>query len=323
MTLIAALRGGGDVHEAQQAQFALAQLEETLGHFDAAFLAAARGNQLAPKAYDPAVVADRFATLKACFSRERLDALPRAPNTDVRPIFIVGMPRSGTTLVEQILASHPAVAGGGERPDIARLIEDVAAAADDRSPYPDCLAEASPTQIGAFADRYLNMLSAIDRGARRVTDKMPGNFEHVGFISLLLPGARVLDCVRDTLDSCVSCFLQNFRSGNDFASDLVHLGRHYRQYEGLMEHWQAVRPLPILNVVYEDLVSAPESTVRTMLDFCGLDWNEACLTFHQNKRRVTSASYDQVRRPLYTTSIGRHRRFAAHLGPLRQALQDA
>ena len=111
-TLIAALRGGGDVHEAQQAQFALAQLEETLGHFDAAFLAAARGNQLAPKAYDPAVVADRFATLKACFSRERLDALPRAPNTDVRPIFIVGMPRSGTTLVEQILASHPAVAGG-------------------------------------------------------------------------------------------------------------------------------------------------------------------------------------------------------------------
>ena len=319
--LISALRGSTDVHEAQQAYFALARLEEALGNFDAAFQIAGRGNQLAPKVYDPAAVAERFAKLTAFFSHAHLAALPRAGNTDARPIFIIGMPRSGTTLVEQILASHPAVAGGGERPDIARLVEEVVAEADDVLPYPDCLAGMSPNRIGLLADRYLDRVSLLGGGARRVTDKMPGNFEHIGFIAMLLPGARILHCVRDPLDTCVSCFLQNFRSGNDFASNLAHLGRHYRQYAELMEHWHVVRPLPILDVVYEELVHAPASTVRTILEFCGLDWNEACLAFHENKRRVLTASHDQVRQPLYTTSIGRHRRFAAHLAPLHNALR--
>jgi tetratricopeptide (TPR) repeat protein len=243
-----------------------------------------------------------------------------------RPVFIVGMLRSGTSLVEQILASHPQIHGAGELFDITALAIGlpcrlgVAARSDlPGEAYPACLATLDAATATALADEYLSHLERLDSSAPRVTDKMPTNFEHLGLIAALSPRARVIHCSRDPLDVCLSCYFQHFTSMN-FTYALEDLAAFYQDYERLMRHWQALLPLAFLEVAYEDLVSAPERVSRELVAFCDLEWDDRCLAYHQTQRRVRTASMAQVRQPIYTRSVGRWRHYAAHLGPLLRAL---
>jgi tetratricopeptide (TPR) repeat protein len=235
------------------------------------------------------------------------------------PVFIVGVPRSGTSLVEQILACHRLVFGGGERTDIKRTAKAIRRQLGIPDDYPECLARLDRKTVQALAEPYVERLQRLGGNAARVTDKLPGNFNYLGLIATLFPQARVLHCRRDPLDTCVSCFCQNFRNIS-YAQSLEHLGLHYREYERLMAHWHKVLPIPILDVSYEELVTDQEKVSREMIAFLGLAWDDRCLHFHENRRAVYTASKLQVRQPIYANSVGRWRRYERHLGPLLEAL---
>jgi hypothetical protein len=235
-------------------------------------------------------------------------------------VFIVGMPRSGTSLVEQILASHPNVFGAGELRDLQRLAEELPARVGAKEAYPACLVRLDGSAACALADEYLERIGRRSGAALRVTDKMPLNFLHLGLIAALFPRARIVHCIRDPLDVCVSCYCQDFQGGPNFLWDLTDLGKFHGEYERLMAHWGSVLPLPILEVVYEELVDNLEAVSRRLISFCGLDWDDRCLAYHQNARAVRTASLVQVRQPVYKSSVGRWRHYAPHLRPLLEAL---
>lgn len=303
------------VREKMQAVlFALGRLHDALGHFEKAFHSYERGNQLHLHAFDSATFHAFADSVMSTFSATFLRKAPRAKSGSELPIFVVGMPRSGTSLVEQILATHPAVFGAGELAEIELL----ALALPGR--YPECIPTITQDALDVAAARYLSTLRQLAPDAARVVDKMPGNFMHLGFIELLFPKARVVHIQRDPLDTCLSCYFQNFNNGHEYSSDLTQLGEVYRAYERVMAHWRKVARVPLLEVRYEDLVHHQERETRRLLDFCGLSWDAACLSFHKTRREVRTASYDQVRQPLYQSSAGRHVNYAAFLAPLRTAL---
>lgn len=243
-----------------------------------------------------------------------------------RPIFILGMPRSGTTLCEQILASHSRVFGAGELEgirDIARLLP--RALARDGEPagaFPFAMDRLTPEIVRRFADYYLEQAARLSK-APRITDKMPSNYVHVGLIHLLFPNAKIVHCVRDAMDNCLSCYEQNFSHPTSWSWDLEDIGHYYGQYRRLMAHWKSVLPVPMLEFSYEETVRDFETTARRLLDFCALDWEPACLDFHRTERPVLTASKGQVRRPIYSSSMGKWRMFERQLEPLRQAIAKA
>jgi tetratricopeptide (TPR) repeat protein len=238
------------------------------------------------------------------------------------PVFIVGMPRSGTSLVEQILASHPAVYGAGEIRNLKQLVAELPQALGNSLEYPGCLRELDQAASRRLADGYLQGLRRLGGDKLRVTDKVPMNFHQLGLIATLLPGAQIIHCRRDPLDVCWSCYFQNFREV-PFACDLRMLGMYYRQYERLMAHWKKVLPLPILEVRYEDLVVDFERFSREIVAFCRLPWHEACSTFYQTDRLVRTSSNLQVRQPVYQKSVGNWKNYAPHLAPLQEALNGS
>jgi Flp pilus assembly protein TadD len=234
-------------------------------------------------------------------------------------VFVVGMPRSGSTLVEQILSHHPDMAGVGELRDLPRMVDALPARLGSTEPFPNCLVGIQPLGVRTLAEEYLTRVRDLAGPARRITDKMLVNFLYLGFIALLFPRARVIHCRRDPLDTCISCFMQMFR-GLSFTLDLEDLGLYYREYERLMAHWRTVRPLPMLEIVYEELVADVETGSRRLVEFCGLPWDERCLRFYENPRTVRTVSKLQVRQPVYGTSVGRWRRYGSQLDTLRKAL---
>lgn len=238
------------------------------------------------------------------------------------PVFIVGFSRSGTTLVEQILASHPRVYGAGEVQQLwcaVRAELHIGASHDDDVPM--LLADASAGSRQRIAGRYRAALTTMAPAATCITDKLSGNAPLIGLIHAAFPGARIIHCRRDPLDTCVSCFSKLFTSGHLFSYDLGELGRFYRLYESLMQHWQQSLPGGcILEVRYEDVVADVEGQARRLLRFCNLDWDANCLRFYETRRPVRTASLTQVHRPIYASSIGRWRHYESHLGPLQQAL---
>jgi tetratricopeptide (TPR) repeat protein len=300
--------------------FAAGNLCDRSKDYDRAFAHYEKANALRRTPFDRAAHAAHVDALMEAFSADALARLPRASNRYRLPLFIVGMPRSGTTLVEQILASHPQVFGAGERPEITWYTQRLAAMLGTQVPYPQCVAELDRATLDTLAERYHGALRRLDPVATRVTDKMPNNFLHLGLIGLLLPGARVIHLIRDPRDNCLSCYFQAFTGAHPYAQDLGDLGSYYRQYERLMAHWRAVRPLPMLEVRYEELVADQEGQSRRIVAFAGLEWDERCLRFHESDRPVATASHDQVRRPMYKGAMERWRRYEAHLGPLLEAL---
>jgi hypothetical protein len=234
----------------------------------------------------------------------------------------VGMPRSGTTLVEQILASHPQVYGAGELNVIGDAVQSIDRLSGNKIHYPSNLDGLESELLDDIANCYLEKLKALDAEAMRVTDKHPINFLHLGLIALAFPDAHVIHCTRDPRDTCLSIYFQAFSPANSYASNLEHTGFYYRLYEKLMRHFKEVLSISVLDVTYEDLVINQEQVSRKLIDFVGLDWHERCLAFHQTSRYVATPSYDQVREKMYTSSIGRWRRYEKYLAPLLKALEQ-
>ena len=304
--------------------FSLGGLHDHLGAFDAAFRCYREANALRHARFDGDAVTRLTDQRVAYFSAERLARLPRAAKRDDLPVFIVGMPRSGTSLVEQILASHPRVAGAGELRLIGAIARSLNLGTDSGAveAAPDLAPGLDQESIDRAAASHLERLRAIGGEAARVTDKMPYNFRHLGLISLLFPDARIIHCLRDPMDTCMSCYFQGFRAGNSQTFDLGHLGAFYVQYDRLMRHWRRVLDIPVLEIRYEDHVAEPERTCREMLAFLDLEWDPRCLRFHESRRVVRTASRDQVREPIYTRSVARWRNYERHLGPLKEALAE-
>ncbi len=239
------------------------------------------------------------------------------------PIFVVGLPRAGSTLVEQILSSHPRVEGTMELPDLLGLARELGGRTrrSEVSRYPEILGQADAAELRALGERYLAQ-TRIQRktGAPFFVDKMPNNWAHVGFIHLILPNARIIDARRHPMSCCFSGFKQHFARGQGFTYSLDELGQYYRDYVRLMAHFDAVLPGRVYRVIYERMVDDTEAEVRRLLEYCGLEFDERCLRFHETERAVRTASSEQVRSPIYRDGVDRWRQYQPWLGPLERAL---
>lgn len=304
--------------------FALGKALDGRGDPDAAFESLIRANALHRSGlrFDIAASERLAAAIARRFDPALFARLQGAGSPSERPVFIVGMPRSGTTLVEQIVSAHPSVHGSGEIGFLPALVSRL------RGPqgtgFPAVASELSGGDLQGLARAYLGALDSLGQGKARITDKTIGNFELLGLVHLCLPNARIIHCRRDPRDVCVSCFSTRFSGGHDYAYDLHELGRYWRLYDGLMAHWRAVLPPGrILEVDYETLVEDLETSARRLVSHLGLPWDDACLRFYESTRDVATASFAQVRRPIYTASVGRWRRYAGRLGPLLDALGES
>jgi hypothetical protein len=267
----------------------------------------------APADYERGQI-ERVGFMKAVFTREFIAAREGAGHHLATPIFILGMPRSGSTLIEQILSSHRGVQGMGET---GALIETV------RDQFPIKLFAPEPAgHFRRLADAYLAAMHARGWGSSsRFIDKMLHNYLYIGMIHLMFPKASILHSVRDPVDTCLANFRQSFASGNEASYDLADIGRDYVRYRGMMDHWAQVLPGRVTEVEHEALVAEPEARIRWLItEACGLDWDPACLNFHKTRRAVRTASVAQVRQPIFSTSIRRWKRYEKHLGPLFEAL---
>ena len=309
--------------------FALAKALNNIGDHDRAFEAMASANRVKRATMDFDIAAEEALVdrIIGVFGEPLLDGGRESDLGDETPIFIVGMPRSGTTLVEQILASHTDVTGGGE----LNYFRDVVTGRGEAGPglqgissdgkgFPEGAAGLQPGDFRRLGETYLALLRGQAPEAPRITDKMPRNFFFAGLIRLALPGARIVHCTRNPVDTCLSCYQIHFPSGQEFTYDLTDLGRYYRLYRRLMDHWRAVLGDRMFHIAYEDLVAEPEKHMRALLDFAGLPWQDACLDFHKTERQIRTASAQQVRRPLYRTAVQRWKKYEKHLGPLLDAL---
>jgi hypothetical protein len=255
----------------------------------------------------------RVTRILAAFDANALAALRPGGCASERPVFVVGMPRSGTSLTEQILASHPQVRGAGE------LLYWIFAADTERAATP----ERRDATIAELGRAYLDVLPAQAPHASRVVDKLPVNFQNIGLIHAALPGARFIHLERNSLDTCLSIYFQGFTAAHPYATDFGDLAHYYREYGRLMAHWRSVLPpQTLLEVPYEDLVDDPEGWTRRMLAHIGLPWDPRCLEFHRTDRPVLTASNWQVRQPIGKGSVGRWRRYERFIGPLREALGE-
>ena len=312
--------------------FALGKALEDAEQFEASFRHYAEGNRLrrAELPYEPDETTRHLDRSRRLITREALAQRSGFGHPAPDPIFIVGLPRAGSTLIEQILASHPLVEGTMELPNITSISADLSGRHD-------------PSQHGRAVDGYVGHLLALrpdelctlgrryidDTRIQRKTaqpyfiDKMPNNFAHIGLIHLILPNAKIIDARRNPMANCFSAFKQHFSRGQGFTYDLEELARYYRDYLALMDHYDAVLPGRIHRTYYEELVAQPESTIRELLSYCGLEFDAACLAFHENPRAVRTASSEQVRRPISVDPVGRWRHYEPWLGPLREALGDA
>lgn len=305
--------------------FALGKVSANRGQHDAAFAHYREGNAIidATLDYDPEGEAQAVRRTIAVCTADLFARLGGIGSPSERPVFIVGMPRSGTTLTEQIIASHPLAAGGGELSTMLDIAEDLPAFAGTGAAYPDGLAELTAAGAGRAAERYLAELEAISSDAARVTDKMPANYQCLGLIAALFPNCRVIHCRRDPRATCLSMYFQNFGGNLPYSYDLYKLGRAYRGYLELMEHWRRVLPVPILDVAYEETVADLEQSSRRIIAHCGLPWDERVLRFYETERTVRTASMWQVRQPIYDSSLAVWRNYEAYLEPLERGLAGA
>jgi len=304
--------------------FGLGHACEQAKLIDEAFEAISHANALSTGGWTDEGDRHRNDVLMSTFSAEVVPTLPRSDCQSDRPIFVVGLPRCGSTLVEQIIDAHPDATGVGEIETLAKLVLDMPSRLGTKLPWPELLQETNEQGLGMIAQAYLDDLAARSPDASRVVDKQLGNFVHVGLISLLFPKARIIHCRRDPMDLGLSIWTQKLPPGtNAFASDLRAIGAAWRLAQNLMEHWTRVLEYPILAVDYEALVADLEGQTRRMLEFCDLPFDERCLRFWESGRTVLTLSSDQVRQPIYRSSVGRHEAWGALLDPLREGAQEA
>lgn len=315
---------GGDANDQAHIAFALGKALEDHKQYDESFKYYARGNSIRKvnHRHDPRInvfnTARQLKTLDVEFFAAHERQGCQAPD----PIFIVGLPRSGSTLLEQILASHSQVEGTAELTDIITISRKLAKKSRDNPAgnYPEVLKELSAEKFLELGESYIQSTRIQRNDTPFFIDKMPNNFQHIGLIHLLLPNAKIIDARRHPMGCCFSGFKQLFARGQTFTYDLDFIGRYYRDYVILMDHWDRVLPGKVLRVEYEDMVSDTETQIRRLLDHCGLDFEEQCLRFYETKRAIRTPSAEQVRQPIYTSGTDQWRHYEAHLEPLKKSL---
>jgi tetratricopeptide (TPR) repeat protein len=311
---------GASRNETVQLLFALATAHDVRGNYDEAFRYFEQANSGKFSRYDPEQQSKKVRKVISFFSPDMYASLQRSSlDTDI-PVFILGMPRSGTSLVEQILATHPKVFAAGETQYLHRLAIECGKNANvPQSDYPECLEALPRHDLTNYSLQYLEYLQNLSPCAERITDKTPHNFLHIPLITLLFPNARIIHCRRHPLDTCLSCYFRYFSGGNEYSYDLEHLAQHYADYLALMEHWRKLG-IPMLEICYESLVNDQEYWSRKIIEYCGLDWDQKCLEFYKTGREIPSASFDQVTQPIYRGSVYRWKNYAARLDQLRNKL---
>jgi tetratricopeptide (TPR) repeat protein len=304
--------------------FALGKALEDRGDYADSFRYYERGNALknSEAHYRPEPVELNTRLQKAVCTREFFAARQGVGCGSRDPIFVVGLPRAGSTLLEQILASHSQVEGTMELADIPRIVAELRGREPDSDDprYPRVLADLKPEEFKRLGEKYISDTRAYRTDKTRFIDKMPNNFRHIGLIHLILPNAKIIDARRDAMACCFSNFKQLFASGQEFTYSLEDIARYYRTYFELMEHWDAVLPGRILRVQHEDVVTDLEGNVRRILDYCGLEFEQGCLEFYKTERSIRTASSEQVRQPIFKEGLDQWRHFEPWLGPLRAAL---
>jgi tetratricopeptide (TPR) repeat protein len=307
--------------------FALGKAYEDRGEYAESWGYYERGNALkrAESRYRPELIERNTANQKKVCTREFFERRQGYGVASTAPIFVVGLPRSGSTLIEQILASHSAVEGTQELADIPRFVLELQGRDPDlESPrYPSVLAQRPPEEYQRFAEKYLRDTRVYRTGKPRFIDKMPNNFRHIGLIHLMFPNAKIIDARREPMACCFGNLKQLFARGQEFAYSIEDIGRYYRTYLELMEHWDGALPGRVLRVHHEDVVDDLERSVRLILDFCELPFEPACVEFHRTERSVRTASSEQVRQPIFREGLDQWRRYEAWLDPLREVLGDA
>jgi tetratricopeptide (TPR) repeat protein len=302
--------------------FALGKAWEDSGDYRKAFGYFRRGNELrrTEEHYDPVNTDQIGERIRKVFSPALVGRFQGAGFADVAPIFIIGLPRSGSTLIEQILASHSQVEATHELPEGGRLVRFIDRQRIRGRKYPEAVLEFSAAALSEIGRRYDRETRRYRSGKPRFIDKMPNNFATVGLLALAMPNARFINARRDPRDTCLSCYKQLFARGQPFTYDLMELGDYYLEYRRMIDHWHAVLPGRVLDVQYESVVADLEGQARRLLEFCGLHWEEVCLRFYATERAVRTASSEQVRRPIYGDAIGVWRHYEAELAPLLDVL---
>jgi tetratricopeptide (TPR) repeat protein len=304
-------------------RFERARAHELAGDVDAAMAAAAEAHATAPARWARSDEKGRFDAIRAATGRAAMDALPRAATTEADPpiVFIVGMPRTGATIIERALHAHPEATGIGDDPTIHRIAYTLHQRGEGWAPYPGCLSMLTPELVAAArADARLGMRRRSGRG-RVLVNRGLGNVMHLGLIAMLFPEARIIHPRRDPLDTGISAWMSPLGGvGTGYANSLEDIGWYQRHVDAMLAHWRSVTDLPILDVDYESMIRDQRATTEAILAHCGLSWNDACLEPHRVNRVETGIGFDRLRRPLDDTSIGRAARFGAHLDPLRESL---
>ena len=302
--------------------FSLGKAFEDQKSYDQSFEYYAIANQLHRDtiAYDPVQTEVAHQRMREAFSADFFEGLPRDTGCSLPdPIFIVGLPRSGSTLLEQILASHSQVDGTSELPDISLIAQSLTKPRSGQV-FPQCLPDIPLGTLATLGQQYIDQTRRHRQNAPFFTDKMPNNFAYVGFIKAILPNAKIIDARRHPMDSCFGCFKQHFAKGQTFSYDLFELGEFYLEYCEMMAHWDVALPGAVLRVQYEEVVEDLEAQVRRILDYCDLPFEESCINFHENKRSVRTASSEQVRQPIYSGSVATWKRYGSHLDALAEIL---
>lgn len=316
-----------DEENLQTSHFALGKVFDDHNNYTSAFLHYSKGNSIKNKNLNYNAEADNanISKLINVFNSDLFKTRLHLGVDSNLPVFIVGMPRSGTTLTEQIISSHPSVIGAGEVAFWGRAPTAMPLRLGTDTPYPECIRELNAEHISDVAKIYEETLAKIAGTSTKpmhITDKMPHNFLYLGLVALLFPNVTIIHTMRDPIDTCLSIYFQNFNKAHAYASDLSNLGFHYKQYQRIMRHWHEVLPGRILDVKYEDTITDPEFWSRKLIAHIGLEWDDACLAPHKLERSVKTASHWQVRQPIYKTSVQRWKNYEEFLGPLIEALKD-
>jgi tetratricopeptide (TPR) repeat protein len=291
--------------------------------YDQAFEHYRRGNELRREheIYDPVMTQVVHDRIIEAFDREFLEQREDWGKPDPGPILIVGLPRSGSTLIEQILASHSMVEGTMELPDLSRLTAELSKRSPGRTEYPEAVKNLDQEAVRSMGQSYLKSTMRYRTDKAYFIDKMPNNFPHIGFLHLILPNARIIDARRHPLDSCLGSYKQLFFKGQSFTYEQFELGHYYLQYRRMMDHWREVLPGKVLDVHYEQMVDDQENQTRRLLDYCGLPWEDQCLRFYETERAINTASSEQVRQPIYKGALNFWRNYESHLGELIETLE--
>jgi tetratricopeptide (TPR) repeat protein len=308
--------------DASQLHYAAGKILNDLGRYPEAIDHFQRAKTVAGDSFDVGAYRSWVDSMIDVFNPDMLKALPPLGDPSDLPVFVVGMPRSGTTLIEQICASHPSVHGAGELYRFARVANSLGLNRTSLEPFRTAIAALDDQKSRSLATEYLSYLRRLSPEAQRIVDKMPHNFETVGLIALLFPNARIIHSRRDAIDNCVSCFTTSFNKHHSYNADLQKLGLYYREYDRLMRHWNSLLPGRIYECRYETLIKNQEAESRRLIDHLGLPWDDACLRFYDQNRSVSTPSRWQVRQPLYKTAVKRWKNYGDKIQPLIEALGD-